>query len=117
MQRPNILYILSFFVILLISCSSESDGVCYSFDQKQCQSDPWSQSDISAPLQDRVVSYLASQNIDPLSIDIDDNFHTVTCLACDVCPDGPRIFIQIRATDQSKIESLYLLDLMEGNCS
>ncbi len=100
----------------LFSCSEKSSLVCYSFDERQCLTDPWVSANPTS-LSSDIVSYLNDQEIEIENIHIDPAYHEVACLACEVCPSGPRIYIQVRASLQATTERLPLLSLMQANCS
>ena len=110
-----ILTIASLFV--LHSCSENNDLACFSFDQRSCQEDPWADLETDEPLEERVSSYLSSEGIDVERIEIDFNFHEVVCLACGVCPDGPRIFVSISPNLSERLTSLNLLNFATEACT
>lgn len=104
-------------LISIVSCSATKDTVCYSFDEKQCLFDPWASSDLVNPKEDNIKSYLSTQGIEIKEIYIDMMFHGVTCLACEICPSGPRIYVEIEEQYESQIRTLPLLSLAKTDCS
>ena len=111
---PITLFLITLYLITL-GCSSDNEEICYSFDQKQCQVDPWFLLDDETPLQERVQDYLQSESINVKMISVEVIFRT-TCLACEVCPDDKRYSVVIDKGDMSIIESLNLLNLSLEEC-
>lgn len=118
---------LSFCILIfaLQSCTEESSDTCFSFDERQCLSDPWralpdfpdpSGAPLTATSGDCLKAYFVSNDIELKSITIDEAFHEVTCLACDVCPTSTRIYISVSQSDKEKVEILDLLSLTEIDC-
>lgn len=112
-MKSNILLVL---VILMssISCSNDDEGLCYSFDERQCAADDW----ITIPSEqgedqklDALKRYLSEQGVNVKKVRIDPDFHTIVCQACEVCPSGPRYYVLIDDADESTLNDLYLLNL------
>jgi len=102
------------------SCSEESSDICYSFDERQCATDPWKTAEPNSTddsMDNIVTSYFQSNNIELKSLTKDDAFHEVTCLACDVCPTSTRFYISVPQRDKEKVEVLDLLSLIEIDCA
>ncbi len=113
--------VLTFFVatLSLHSCTEESNDICYSFDERQCASDPWKVAEpdrLNDSLDDFISSYFLTNDIELKSLSIDEAFHEVNCLACDVCPTSTRIYISVSQLDKQKVEVLDLLSLAEIDC-
>ncbi len=109
-------------LLLITSCSENDDVRCYSFDIRACHADPWvskgggsdqTVSDRQAAIKD----YLSSQGIVILTIGMDLDYpNEITCRACVVCPEGPRVFIVSKQRDGKKLKRLELLNFTEDNC-
>ena len=115
--------------ILISACSEDIVGtgivdspMCYSFDERQCEGNPW----LSTPddfnndpevKASALFDYLESQSIsiqNTIAI-VDEN--RIVCEACVVCPTGTTYFIVASSRDASTIESLDLLNLQEESCA
>lgn len=109
--------IINIFVLLSIfSCSDTKDIVCFSFDERQCQIDPWSSADSNTSVED-IKSYLSTEGVEVEGINIDRAFHEVTCLACEVCPTSSRFYISIEEQYEAQLSKLSLLALAKTDCS
>lgn len=108
----NILFII-LSMLLLSSCGSDDplvDGACFSFDNRSCQANPWNKDNgESIDLLKEARKYIESQDINVINMTADLSFHEVVCLACDVCPDGPRYYIEVAEADTAKLRKLDLL--------
>jgi hypothetical protein len=101
-------------VLILSSCSSNDDKLCYSFDERQCAVDRWMAVGVN-PLtaEEKIESlkwYLSSQDISVIKVAIDADFHEVVCEACGVCPSGPRYYVSIEEGSQNALSDLALLN-------
>ena len=114
MKHLAFLFILS----LSVSCGdSEDTATCYSFDERQCSTDPWVPLDgLPFSLESVVTDYLSDQNIEISRILIDPDFHEAVCEACTVCPSGKRIYVDLDTEDISNIEALNLLNGETADC-
>lgn len=116
MVRITILSILSIIISLTtIGCSSESDTMCFTFEQKQCGVDPWTENSDLNDLTTRISSYLGRQGINLKDVTITMSSEA-TCLACEVCSDGTIITVSIDPNDTSIVQGLDLLNLMAVDC-
>lgn len=90
----------------LTSCSEEAQNTsCFFIDQRQCQIDPWSDSEAQLGRVDAVKQYLESNGVEAVRFEVEDRFHEVVCLACQ-CPGGPRYFIEIPDEDVAQLSGL-----------
>lgn len=101
----------------IVSCFESKDTVCYSFDEKQCLFDPWTAADSDNTKEDDIKNYLSTEGIEVEDISIDRAFHEVVCLACEVCPSGPRIYVEIEEKSEAQLTRLPLLSLAKTDCS
>ena len=111
-----------FLCLVLIACSKQDENtLCVSFDQRQCNQDPWSETvdgNANAATQgDQLKKFLKDRDIKTFQIRIDPFFHQVVCAACFVCPDGSRIFLEIKEDQLLRIEELDPLNLEVIDCS
>ena len=119
------IFILSFICItalMIVGCSQEEKDVqCYEFDQRSCNGDEWGElvTDIENWDERLIIiqNFLEEKGIPILSINVDEDFHEVVCLACVVCPDGPRFYIEVEEGNREKLENMDLLNFQETNCS
>ncbi len=86
-------------IFFLVSCSDDdTEDLCFSFDERQCQTDLWAPGLPSDPsIQDKmdeIESYLQGEGILIKDISVDSTYHQVVCEACHVCPLGPRFYIK-----------------------
>lgn len=109
----NVFVMLLMGILALTSCSEESSETqCFLFDERQCESDPWAQ-DIDTPLDSRVKTYLQSKGISVEKISVDMTYHTIVCEACNICPVGPRVYVEIAKDDAGKLTEEGFLDFAE----
>jgi hypothetical protein len=111
--------------ILICACSDDSNPVttiCYSFEERQCNGDPWIEELGSANLSDEqkaveLRTYLENQSIDVVAIEVVVNQDLITCQACFVCATGTSYIIEADPALATQVESLDLLSLQEVPCS
>lgn len=105
----------------VLSCSdTDEQTLCFGFDIRSCAGDPWLSEETTsdeATLNSRTTQYLNDQGLEVNKVSIDMGFHEVVCLACVVCPQGPRVFVEINSQDSTVISSLSLLNLELSDCS
>ena len=111
-----------FLCLIFFACSEQDENtVCISFDQRQCDRDPWSETvdrNSDADTQaEQFKLFLKDRGIETLEIRIDPFFHQAVCEACFVCPDGLRIFLEIKEDQLVEIEGLDPLNLEVIDCS
>ena len=118
-KRVLILCLVLGYGLTINSCSSDdSNEICVSFDERQCNTDEWNANvGDGGELSTRIMNYLNSLDIEVSQIQIDEDFHEFVCEACDVCPTGPRIFISIDSSDYERISGLRLLSLETVTCN
>lgn len=108
------IFVTSILAVILSSCSSNDDKLCYFFDERQCASDEWITLGSGAVTDKEKIeslkSYLSSQNVPVIKIDIDPNYHEIVCEACGVCPSGPRYYVSIEEGSQNALSDLDLLN-------
>lgn len=119
-MKPIALSLIALTTILFMSCSDQQDSsddtTCIYFDERQCQKDPWPQ-DTDENLENKVKSYLQTQDIKVHEIKVNLEYHREVCEACYICPQGPRIYVKIDLTDNTKINELGFLNLSsDPNC-
>ena len=119
MQRRYMFKISIYFTLLLflVSCSETQPRTCYSFDEKQCRFDPWASSVSDTSKEESIIHYLSTVGVKVEEMYIDIAFHEVACLACAVCPSGPRIYIAVKEEDEQLLATLDLLNLTKTDCS
>jgi len=106
----------------LNSCSEEEEfkTYCIDFDVRQCEGNPWlvdnTLPESSEDHLELVTQYLEENNIKVLHREIDNQYHTIVCEACYVCPAGPRIRVEILPKDTALIYSLELLNISTIEC-
>jgi hypothetical protein len=107
-------FIIIAFVITLLSCTGDDSKLCFSFDERQCAVDGWitlgSGSVTNEEKIESLKTYLSSQNVSIIKIEIDPNYHEIVCEACGVCPSGPRYYVSIEESSQNALSDLDLLN-------
>lgn len=68
-------------------------------------------------LDNKIKSYLNERGIEVIALSIDMGFHQVVCLACEVCPAGPRIYVSINENSLEAMTKENLLSLASADCS
>ncbi len=118
------IYTLFFLSILLASCKSTAvqkpkEIVCVSFDIRQCQTDLFAeavpQTDSKESREEKMLSWLKSQNLPVLDVNLYLNYHDSTCEACDTCPSYDRYFITLEGL-RPDAKALRLLNMAEYDC-
>jgi len=109
-------------LLIVVGCSEESNNViCYEFDQRSCHGDKWGTLLTEIESWDeklaKLTTYMESKSINVISLEVDEDFHEVVCLACVVCPDGPRFYMEVEVGDIEKLEKLDLLNFKQSDCS
>ena len=108
-------------IFFLASCSDEdTQEFCFSFDERQCQTDLWAagiHSDASIQdKMDKIESYFLVEGILIKDISVDSTYHQAVCEACHVCPLGPRFFIKTSDLLEQDLAQFYLLNLELIDC-
>lgn len=113
------------FVLIALSCSYCTDSVddeqvCYSFDLRQCNGDPWN-SDVTRPFEPSELvallsDYLNDNAVPTNRVTVDMTFHRFVCEACVVCPEGPRFYVELNASDTTTLINLDLLNTAPAEC-
>ena len=88
---------------------------------RQCNGNPWlenneipsSEEDHAQLLED----YLEGEGLIIKDVSVDNDFHTIVCEACFVCPQGPQYVIEIASQDTASLRALELLNLEVFGCS
>lgn len=112
-MKKTVAIIMTLSLGMLIGCTKSSDkeeNICYSFDKRQCDTDPWV-SDAAIDMPTKVRDYLQSKSITVKSISVNMNYHEAVCEACNICPVGPRIYVSINSEDEQKLKEEGFLDL------
>lgn len=121
----NLLICVIFFIAIAISgCSDDSSSVntvCFSFDERQCNGDPWLADISPTSISDEqklteLRSYLSGLSITLRDAQLDVNEDFITCQACFVCATGSTYLIEVDTALALEIESLELLNLQEAPC-
>ncbi len=114
----------TFFSLLLICACSQNDDAkkdskCYTFDERQCGGNPWLEDQSAQTTQAKLNAleeYLAEEDIEVRSINLDPDFHEFVCEACFICPQGGRYFVEIDSSDLPLLLAITLLNFEETSC-
>jgi hypothetical protein len=118
----NILSSLILILMMVVGCNEDDNNIiCYEFDQRSCQGDEWgallSEFNTWEEKLSTLSIYMKGRGINVISLEVDEDFHEVVCLACVVCPDGPRFYMEVEAGNLEELEKLDLLNFQLSDCS
>lgn len=108
-------------VLFLSACNEQKETSCFSFDQRQCQGDEWSNRVFQHNTWDdrlhELETYFIENGVEVINLTIDENHHEFVCEACFFCPEEHRFYLETTIENQKNLSFLNLLNFQEDSCN